>query len=162
MSNPDSPWLCSPRCSTLGRCGPIRTFHEQHCETTRLFVRADVGLDFCCDCAADDQETRARPTSEAPNYASVSRECGGDGRAQFLKAFDGLWPIPSNFAGRPQPGNCGLDVRRHGTSVEFGQAVIVIPGRHEHLLLVGPIADAMSSAMACYASTVLRGRPCKQ
>lgn len=155
---------------------------------------------------AQNTESRAPAQSQAPDYASVLKECGRDGRAQFLKAFDGLWPLPSNFvlldtsneqleysdrafpwssvrrasivfqgrrerlegrwpdlffgAGRSLPGKCGLDVRRHDTSVEFGQVVVVISGPREHLLLVGPIAEAASSAMACYASTVPRGRSC--
>jgi hypothetical protein len=149
---------------------------------------------------------RAPAQSPAPDYASVLKECGRDGRAQFLKTFDGLWPIPSNFvlldtsseqleysdrafpwssvcrasivfhgrrerlegrwpdlffgAGRAQPGKCRLDVRRHDASGEFGRVVVVISGPREHLLLVGPIADAASTAMECYALTVPRARSC--
>jgi hypothetical protein len=155
---------------------------------------------------AQNTESRSSAQRQAPGYASVLQECGRDGRAQFLKAFDGLWPIPSNFvlldtsdeqleysdrafpwssvrqasnvfhgrrerlegrwpdlfsgAGRSQPGRCGLDVRRLDTSVEFGRVVVVISGPREHLLLVGPIAEAASSALECYALTVPRGRSC--
>ncbi len=155
---------------------------------------------------AQNTESRAPAQSQAPHYASVLKQCGRDGRAQFLKAFDGLWPLPSNFvlldtsneqleysdrafpwscvrqasivfhgrreriegrwpdlffgAGRPRPGKCGLDVRRHDTSIEFGRVVVVISGPREHLLLVGPIAEVASSAMECYALTLPRGRSC--
>jgi hypothetical protein len=143
---------------------------------------------------------------DASGYTSVLGECGRDGRVHFLKAFDGLWPIPSYLAlldtsneqqeysdrafpwrdvhpsslvfhgprdrlearwpalffgvARALPGKCGLNVRRHDTSVEFGQAVVVISGPREHVLLVGAIADAATAALECYARTVPRARPC--
>jgi hypothetical protein len=155
---------------------------------------------------ATSGENRDSARGGVGNYAALLSECGRDGRVHFLKAFDGLWPIPSNLvlldtsneqqeysdrafpwsdvhpqsvvfhgprdrlearwpellfgAGRSLPGKCGLDVRRHDTSVEFGQPVVVISGPREHVLLVGAIADAASAAMECYARTVPRTRSC--
>lgn len=152
------------------------------------------------------RESRDSAGGGVGNYAALLSDCGRDGRVHFLKAFDGLWPIPSNLvlldtsneqqeysdrafpwsdvhpssvvfhgprdrlearwpalffgAGRSLPGKCGLDVRRHDTSVEFGQAVVVISGPREHLLLVGAITDAASAAMECYARTVPRAGAC--
>jgi hypothetical protein len=156
--------------------------------------------------AANSGENRDSASGGTGNYAALLSKCGRDGRVHFLKAFDGLWPIPSYLvlldtrneqqqysdrafpwrdvhpssvvfhgprdrlearwpalfsgAGRQLPGKCGLDVRRHDTSVEFGQAVVVISGPREHVLLVGAIADAASAAMECYARTVPRARAC--
>lgn len=155
---------------------------------------------------ANSAENRDSARGGVSNYAAVLTECGRDGRVHFLKAFDGLWPIPSNLvlldtsneqqeysdrafpwrdvypsslvfhgprdrlearwpalfsrAARSLPGKCGLDVRRQDTSVEFGQAVVVVSGPREQVLLVGAIADAASAAMECYARTVLPAGAC--
>jgi hypothetical protein len=46
---------------------------------------------------AQNTESRTPAQSQAADYAAVLKDCGRNGRAQFLKAIDGLWPIPSNF-----------------------------------------------------------------
>ena len=62
------------------------------------------------------------------------------------------WGSIFSQRGQEQPGICSLKVKRY-RSVELGKTVVVVSGRYDHLLLVGPIADTVSSAMECHAST---------
>jgi hypothetical protein len=71
------------------------------------------------------------------------------------------WPGVFSQTVQPQPGLCGVEVRRYRDSPEFGKPVVVVSSRYDHLLLVGPIAESISNAMQCFSLTMRQvGYPC--
>lgn len=56
---------------------------------------------------------------------------------------------------------CSLQVTKYEHWDSFDAPVVVISNSRDHLLLVGPIVDASTAALDCYASTArLRGTVC--
>ena len=71
------------------------------------------------------------------------------------------WPSLFSQRVQPQPGQSGVEVRKYAASAEFGQPVVVVSNRHDHMILIGPIGQALSSAMECFALTRRQvGYPC--
>lgn len=63
------------------------------------------------------------------------------------------WPGVFSQRVEAEAGLCGVEVRRYKDSPEFGQPVVVVSNRYDHLLLVGPITDSLSKAMQCFSLT---------
>jgi hypothetical protein len=71
------------------------------------------------------------------------------------------WPGVFSQTVQAEPGLCGVEVRRYKDSPEFGRPVVVVSSRYDHLLLVGPITESLSTAMQCFSLTKRQvGYPC--
>ena len=71
------------------------------------------------------------------------------------------WPGVFSQQVQAEAGLCGVEVRRYKDSPEFGQPVVVVSSRYDHLLLVGPITESLSKAMQCFSLTKRQvGYPC--
>ena len=76
-------------------------------------------------------------------------------------AMEERWGWLISRAGKSQPALCSLEVKKYENVPEFGNTAVIVTGRYDHLLLVGPIAEAVSSAMECHALTKRQvGGPC--